>query len=207
MPTPMATKSAVQRALILQGGGALGAYEAGVIKALARRLTEEDERNGYGGQRPLFDIVAGASIGAMNGAMLVCHVLNNIREQPRASNSECWLDAVDRLETFWKHELANYTGGGQTWVATFGAGDLAARHLTDTVHNYPMSIKLANVLNRPDLVNGKLVVPGAPDKSVLLGRIEANDPDVRMPPIARNIVDEAGAALIREWIAAGAPNP
>jgi glucose/arabinose dehydrogenase len=105
------------------------------------------------------------------------------------------------------HEYANYTGGGQTWIATFGAGGLDARHLTDNVHNYPMSIKLANVLSRPGLVNGKLIAPGEPDKSVLLGRIEANDPDVRMPPIARNVVDPTGAALIREWIAAGAPDP
>lgn len=105
------------------------------------------------------------------------------------------------------HEYANYTGGGQTWVATFGAGGLDARHLTDTVHNYPMSVRLANVLQRPNLVNGQLIVPGAPDSSVLMGRIDANDPDVRMPPIARNIVDPTGAALIREWILAGAPDP
>lgn len=105
------------------------------------------------------------------------------------------------------HEFANYTGGGQTWIATFGAGGLAARHLTDQVHNYPMSIRLASVLNRPGLSSGALIAPGQPDKSVLLGRIEANDPDVRMPPIARNIVDPTGAAVIREWIAAGAPDP
>ncbi len=70
-----------------------------------------------------------------------------------------------------------------------------------------MSIKLGNVLNRPALANGKLIVPGEPDKSVLLGRMETKDTDVQMPPIARNVVDADGAALIRAWIAAGAPNP
>jgi predicted acylesterase/phospholipase RssA len=109
-------KKAVQRALVLQGGGALGAYEAGVIKALAKKLTEEDDRNGYGGARPLFDIVAGASIGAINGALLVCHVLNRMREKPRPSNSECWLDAVGRLEKFWKQEVANYTALDNPWL-------------------------------------------------------------------------------------------
>jgi hypothetical protein len=105
------------------------------------------------------------------------------------------------------HAFANYTGGGQTWVAAYGAGSLTARGLDVAAHNYPMTVKLANVLSRPALVNGTLVVPSQPDESVLLGRIEANDPDVRMPPIARNVVDPDGAALIRAWISAGAPDP
>ena len=58
-------KNVAQRALVLQGGGALGAYEAGVIKALVKKLTKEDKKNGYN-DRPLFDIVAGASIDAVN---------------------------------------------------------------------------------------------------------------------------------------------
>ena len=45
-------KSRPQRVLVLQGGGALGAYEAGAFKG--------DKEN------PLFDIVAGTSIGAIN---------------------------------------------------------------------------------------------------------------------------------------------
>ncbi len=101
-------KKVAQRALVLQGGGALGAYEAGVIKALAKKLTEEDKKNGYS-DRPLFDIVAGASIGSVNATILVCHVLDRLREKPRPSQSECWLAAVDRLEKFWKQEVANYT--------------------------------------------------------------------------------------------------
>ena len=64
------------RALVLQGGGALGAYEAGVFKALAEKLAREDEENGEKG-RPLFDIVAGSSIGAVNAAILVSYVVQN----------------------------------------------------------------------------------------------------------------------------------
>ena len=47
--------------LLLQGGGALGAYEVGVIKALYEKLTKEDNKNGYD-DVPLFDIIAGTSI-------------------------------------------------------------------------------------------------------------------------------------------------
>ena len=35
-----------QRALVLQGGGALGAYEAGVFKVLCEHLTKQDEEKG-----------------------------------------------------------------------------------------------------------------------------------------------------------------
>ena len=56
----------IQRALILQGGGALGAYELGVYRALCERLIEKDKSDGVRKNRPLFDIVAGASIGALN---------------------------------------------------------------------------------------------------------------------------------------------
>ena len=60
----------IQRALVLQGGGALGAYDAGVFQALYDTLPKEVEHNGERA-RPLFDIVAGTSSGAMNGAILV----------------------------------------------------------------------------------------------------------------------------------------
>ncbi|MCP8937589.1 FAD-dependent oxidoreductase [Alsobacter sp. SYSU M60028] len=49
-----------QTALILQGGGALGAYEWGVVRALEKA-----------GVTP--DIVAGVSIGAFNGAIVASH--------------------------------------------------------------------------------------------------------------------------------------
>lgn len=63
-----------QRALVLQGGGALGAYEAGVLNVLYNKLTKEDKENREE-DRLLFDIVAGTSIGAMNGTVLVSQFL------------------------------------------------------------------------------------------------------------------------------------
>ena len=38
---------AKQRALVLQGGGTLGAYEAGVLEVLCKKISEEDEENNY----------------------------------------------------------------------------------------------------------------------------------------------------------------
>ena len=63
-----------QRALVLQGGGALGAYQVGVLKVPAKKIIEEDEKNAEQ-NRPLFDIIAGTSIGAMNAAVLVSNVV------------------------------------------------------------------------------------------------------------------------------------
>ncbi len=91
------------------------------------------------------------------------------------------------------HENASYTGEGETWLASFGAGDLAARHLDTAAKNYAMSLRLG-------LPGGKLVAPGDPAGSVLLARVRSNDPDLRMPPLARNVVDEDGAAIIEAWI-------
>src|SRR6185312_10870201 len=81
-----------QRALVLQGGGALGAYEVGVLKVLCEKL----ERNGHKRKDgPLFDIVAGSSMGAMNAAVLVGNVVNR---------NKTWKQAVDSLEDFWMNE-------------------------------------------------------------------------------------------------------
>ncbi|MGA8082470.1 MAG: patatin-like phospholipase family protein, partial [Candidatus Nitrosopolaris sp.] len=57
----------VQRAMIFQGGAALGAYEAGTYEAIVEKLVKENEGRKLKGledeKRPLFDIVAGTSIG------------------------------------------------------------------------------------------------------------------------------------------------
>jgi uncharacterized repeat protein (TIGR03806 family) len=44
------------------------------------------------------------------------------------------------------------------------------------------------------------LVPGSPDDSILVCRVESTLPKVRMPPVGRNLVHAEGAALIREWI-------
>src|SRR5438067_564186 len=63
-----------RRALVLQGGGALGAYAYGVIKALY--------------EQPDFslDIVTGVSIGAINAAVLI-----GAKDDPLRALDELWL--------------------------------------------------------------------------------------------------------------------
>ncbi len=70
-------------ALLLQGGGALGAYQAGVYEALAEA-----------GIHPNW--VAGISIGAINSAIIVGNPPNK---------------RVERLREFWDGVTANIVGG------------------------------------------------------------------------------------------------
>jgi uncharacterized repeat protein (TIGR03806 family) len=44
------------------------------------------------------------------------------------------------------------------------------------------------------------IVPGRPDDSILLYRMESTEPGILMPELGRTLVDEEGIVLIREWI-------
>ena len=67
---------ASERALVLQGGGSLGAYEAGAYKALHDWLSKKDREEGKE-TSITFDNIAGTSIGAMNAAVLTSYVVEN----------------------------------------------------------------------------------------------------------------------------------
>jgi NTE family protein len=96
----------VQRALILQGGGALGAYELGAYMGLCEKLiainssiSENVRKN-----RPLFDIISGTSIGALNAALITRSVVEGIRNSKNANNlniQKIWGKSVQELEKFW----------------------------------------------------------------------------------------------------------
>jgi NTE family protein len=94
------TVKRVQRAIIFQGGVALGAYEAGVFHAIVNRLIERRSRGDLENKkRPLFDIVAGASIGAMNGAIVVSSVTKSGRS---LEDEENWKEAARKVIDFWR---------------------------------------------------------------------------------------------------------
>jgi len=45
------------------------------------------------------------------------------------------------------------------------------------------------------------IEPGHPERSILVHRMRSTDPGVMMPELGRQLVDERGVALMREWIA------
>ena len=79
-------KNNSQRTIVFQGGGALGAYEAGTYQQIYLKARKESPDG------RLFDIVAGTSIGAINSTVLVGHYLKN--------NS--WDGSAERLLDFWE---------------------------------------------------------------------------------------------------------
>jgi predicted acylesterase/phospholipase RssA len=86
-------------ALLLQGGGALGSYQAGVYAALAEAELQPDW-------------VAGISIGAINGALIA----GNAPER-----------RVEQLRTFWE-QITVVTHGFDAWLAPLsGTSDTPAR--------------------------------------------------------------------------------
>src|SRR5437773_11357049 len=97
-----------QRVLVLQGGGSLGAYEAGAFQALSKMLKAEDTKRGFKG-RPVADIVAGTSIGAINSAILVSYVIEN----------NTWEGSSERLTEFWEYlsneSLLDHIPGFTQW--------------------------------------------------------------------------------------------
>ncbi|MFU8803058.1 MAG: patatin-like phospholipase family protein [Bradymonadaceae bacterium] len=69
--------SELKRALVLSGGGARGAYEAGVIRYILEVLPDSL------GRPPKFDIVCGTSVGAINAAWLAATLENPQRSFQR----------------------------------------------------------------------------------------------------------------------------
>jgi NTE family protein len=84
--------SSVNRALIFQGGGSLGAYEAGAYKAIKEELSQYN-RSKRMKNEPIFHIVSGTSIGAINAAVLVSYVKEN----------KTWEGSDERLIEFWEY--------------------------------------------------------------------------------------------------------
>jgi NTE family protein len=86
------TIPAKERALVLQGGGSLGAYEAGAYKGIYEFLSSWDRDHGKE-KKSTFDIIAGTSIGAINSAVLVSYVIEN----------QTYEGSAERLIDFWHY--------------------------------------------------------------------------------------------------------
>lgn len=94
----------LQRALVFQGGGSLGAYEAGVFHVLYHWIKKDLSSN-----ENVFDIIAGTSIGAINASIIINHFLENkekdsgIAEEEKLKNTlKYWEGSPEKILNFWK---------------------------------------------------------------------------------------------------------
>jgi len=125
-----------QRALVFQGGGSLGAYEAGVFHVLYHwiksRLEDHDKDENKEDQdkdENIFDVIAGTSIGAINAAIVVnCFLENKYgggkdEDKDKSSNSsninnkklKYWQGTPERLLDFWK-KVSSYSTFFDTYL-------------------------------------------------------------------------------------------
>ncbi len=121
--------------LILPGGGARGAYQVGVLKAIEELLPA--------GSASPFPVVTGTSAGSLNASMV-------------ASRSSNYTDGMRRLEGMWKNlhmdmvvrtevSVALKTGAAWMWsFASRGSMDSPPRSLLD---NSPLRSLLENHVN------------------------------------------------------------
>ncbi|MBL8554094.1 MAG: patatin-like phospholipase family protein [Phenylobacterium sp.] len=108
-PNPTAFESV---ALLLQGGGALGAYQAGVYEVLHDA-----------GIEPTW--IAGISIGAINSAIIA----GNAREDRIARLREFWEMVSDAGDFGWSHlwQGAIHDETARSWINQLAAGQIMAR--------------------------------------------------------------------------------
>ncbi len=172
-PTPVhpAPRPPFERiALLLQGGGALGAYQAGVYQALAEA-----------GLHP--DWVAGISIGAINAAI----VAGNPPER-----------RVERLRAFWS--MISQPPLGVPFVAALEGDGVAARTFVNQMRALGVLVGGAPGFFTPRLPPPFLLPPGTPGaasfydttplRSTLLGLVDfdrLNDGPTRLSVGAVNV--------------------
>jgi len=87
----------VEVGIVLQGGGALGAYECGALNALLELM---DEFIGEG-RRIALKVVSGVSIGSINAA---CVVGARSHADARARLNALWDDLTLETPPFWSHD-------------------------------------------------------------------------------------------------------
>ncbi len=99
-----------QRALVFQGGGSLGAYEAGVFHVLyhwIKKDVKEETEN-------IFDIIAGTSIAAINASIILSHILErkeefkHKRKDDGESNIKYWEGSPEKLIGFWRYVSSTF---------------------------------------------------------------------------------------------------
>jgi NTE family protein len=85
----MATSATTKTAVVLSGGGARGAFEAGVLKSLSQRRS--------------FDIVCGTSIGAINAALTAQQAFDELEQlwsTISTANVVRYVDIINKVNSF-----------------------------------------------------------------------------------------------------------
>jgi uncharacterized repeat protein (TIGR03806 family) len=115
----------------------------------------------------------------------------NISSYPKlAALKETGASLEERVRSYLDANCAqcHRPGGAANFDARYDT-PLASQHLT----NFPAGVSLG-------YTNAEIVMPGDIWRSVLHDRLATNAPIIRMPPLARNLIDTNAVQVIRDWI-------
>src|SRR5438105_12181688 len=154
----------VEVGVVLQGGGALGAYECGALNALLELIDEFSAK----GHRILLKVVSGVSIGSINAA---CVVGAKSSADARARLNALWDDLMLEAPPFWmqaaQRDLAYFGLPGfytprpdfwtaPTWTYIYDTTPLLAtlgRHVDFATLNISSTVYVATAV---EVVTGEL---------------------------------------------------
>lgn len=143
MPTSPATPRRPPVGLVLTGGGARAAYQAGVVSGVLDIL-DPDRAPGF--QNP-FAIISGTSAGAINAAALGCRA----HQVHRAAGHLCRLWGSLRTQDVYYADGPHLLSAGLQWLAMFGLGWIRpqwAHHAPRSfLDNEPLARLLTRMLN------------------------------------------------------------
>lgn len=112
--------------LVLPGGGARSAYQAGVLKAVADILPENAKNP--------FQVISGASSGALNAVLLASNAMQ-FREGVRRLNGIWENFHVDKV---FKTDVWTAMKSGLHWAVTFGSAGLMKGQPRSVLDNSPL---------------------------------------------------------------------
>jgi NTE family protein len=147
MPTrpvlPDGERAAAPVGLVLTGGGARAAYQAGVLAGILDILNPD----GNDGFRNPFDVISGSSAGAINAVSLACHAHDPQRGLDRLV--ELW--GSIRTDMVYHADAARLLRTGLRWFALLAAGwlipGLRSRQPRSLLDNEPLGELLNATLN------------------------------------------------------------
>jgi len=125
--------------LVLPGGGARGAYQVGVLKAISEIMPDSNP----------FSIISGTSAGAINASLL-------------ASRSESFKEAVELLSSVWSNFKTNKVYRTDTaimlksslqWLLTISTGGILVKNPKALLDNSPLRQLLEEAINIQGIQN------------------------------------------------------
>ncbi|MEC9367459.1 MAG: patatin-like phospholipase family protein [Pseudomonadota bacterium] len=134
MPAMTSVRNDGLTGLVLPGGGARGAYQAGVLLAIAQFTR---------GQPNPFPVITGASVGAINAASIA----SNASDFAQAAENLCALWSELHADNVYRTDLRAIGATATRWLASFAFGGLGKKNPPSLLDNAPLKKQLQRTID------------------------------------------------------------